>query len=447
MNPAPQKIRIIKDGNERSFDIMATATVEKTRREALLEELARGTEGPAGRERSAPGGAPSFESDPLLARLNALGTEVWLDTGDLDEAKKLWRREMGALTTNNTLVNQVVQTGRMDDVIREAARRIRETEPTIAAGDLVLDIVFVVNCRIAQRLVEAFDVPVSVELHPAVAFDIDRTVGYARRYFAVNPDHFLIKIPLTPEGYCAVARVRSEGIPVNYTLGFSARQNYLAALLSNPSYVNVFLGRLNAVVADNHLGDGKFVGEKTALASQAAVRELRDTHPHISTRQIAASMRAGDQVASLVGMDVFTVPPKALEEFLAHGYKPGDIVSRLEERYEVKLADSTDKSSIEVLWTIDDAFKAFAGELADRGGTTLTGDDLRQADKRSGTKLFADFSPDERAAIREKGKIPDVARFAGRAALDDLMTESALRSFEKDQAAFDDYVKRIAASV
>ena len=27
------------------------------------------------------GGAPRNESDPLLARLKALGTEVWIDTG------------------------------------------------------------------------------------------------------------------------------------------------------------------------------------------------------------------------------------------------------------------------------------------------------------------------------------------------------------------------------
>src|SRR5436305_5111757 len=239
---------------------------------------------------------------------------------------------------------------------------------------MVMDIVFVVNCHIALRLVKAFDALVSVELHPAVGNDIEKTVRYAQRYYAINPDRFIVKIPLTPEGYCAVARVRQEGIPINFTLGFSARQNYLAALLSKPNYVNVFLGRLNAVVADNQLGDGKFVGEKVTLASQAGVKQLREADSSIPTHQIAASMRSAEQMVSLAGVDVFTIPPKAVEEFYKHGYSVNDIQDRTAEDYHVNLAPDADKSSVEVLWTIDDNFKKFAASLAARGGTKLTGD-------------------------------------------------------------------------
>ena len=269
---------------------MATLTVgNMTRKEATLAELAQHIQNPPAR-------VPAPASDAALAKLRQLGTQLWLDTGNLDEASKLWRQEMSALTTNNTLANQVVQTGMMDEDIQEAARRIRDVEPGISLDDMVLDIVFVVNCHIAQRLVHAFDALVSVELHPGIGYDIEKTVRYAQRYYAVNPDRFIVKIPMTPEGFCAVARVRQEGIPINYTLGFSARQNYLAALLSKPNYCNVFLGRLNAVVADNKLGDGKFVGEKTTLASQKAVRELREAHDDIPTHQIAASMRNAEQM-------------------------------------------------------------------------------------------------------------------------------------------------------
>src|SRR5207237_88015 len=110
-----------------------------------------------------------------------------------------------------------------------------------------------------------------------------------------------------------------------------------------------FLGRLNAVVADNGLGDGKMVGEKVTLASQAAVRELREAYDDIPTQQIAASLRNAEQMVSLAGVDVYTIPPKAVQEFYAHGYTPDSLTSRLNEQYEVKLADSADKSSIEVL--------------------------------------------------------------------------------------------------
>src|SRR5438093_1430366 len=99
--------------------------------------------------------------------------------------------------------------------------------------------------RIDERLRE---VALEALRGPEVAEDIDRSVHYAERYFAVCPERFIIKIPLTPEGYCAVARVRAKDIPVNYTLGFGARQNYLAAILSKPTYCNVFLGRLNQVI-------------------------------------------------------------------------------------------------------------------------------------------------------------------------------------------------------
>jgi len=420
---------------------MATLSLsDMTRKEATLAEL-------AGKIAHPPARVPVPASDPGLAKLHALGTQLWLDTGNLEEASRLWRLEMSALTTNNTLANQVVQTGLMDDDIQEAARRIRDVEPGISQDDMVLDIVFVINCHIALRLVHAFDAMVSVELHPGIGHDIEKTLRYAQRYYAVNPDRFIVKIPMTPEGFCAVARARAEGIPINYTLGFSARQNYLATQLSNPNYLNVFLGRLNAVVADNHLGDGKFVGEKTTLASQKAVRELREANSHIVTHQIAASMRNADQMVSLAGVDVFTIPPKAVEEFFAKGLSPDDIKNTLDEQYEVKLGDSTDKSSVEVLWTIDDQFKKFSQELTNRGGTNLTGDDLRQADKDFGTKLFSGFTPEEQAAIQKHGKIADVAAFAGRAALDDLMTESAIQSFIVDQKAFDDRIRQIVAKL
>ena len=191
-----------------------------------------------------------------------------------------------ALTTNNTLANQVVQTGVLDETIQTTAKRVREIEPGVSEADLIMDIAFVVNCHIALRLVSTFGTLVSVELHPSVAHNVEKTHRYAQRYYAVNPDHFIVKISLTPEGYCGVARARAEGIPINYTLGFSARQNYLAALLSRPNYVNIFLGRLNAVVADNGLGDGKNVGERVTLASQAGLRELREANGEIGRAHV-----------------------------------------------------------------------------------------------------------------------------------------------------------------
>ena len=130
---------------------------------------------------------------------------------------------------------------------------------------------------------------VSVELHPDVGFDVHGTLVFARRYYAINPSHFFVKVPLTPDGFVAVRTLSCEGIPVNFTLGFSAEQNYLAALYSGPRYVNVFLGRLNQLVEENGLGEPENVGEKAALASYEAVRGLRKSQTGVFTYQIAAS--------------------------------------------------------------------------------------------------------------------------------------------------------------
>src|SRR5207249_11892434 len=131
------------------------------------------------------------------------------------------------------------------------------------------------NWRQALRLVAAVDATVSVELHPGMAHDIEASERYGRRYYAVCPERFIIKVPLTPDGFLAARRLSDAGIPVNFTLGFSARQNVLAACLARPSFVNVFMGRLNAFVSDNGLGDGRFVGEKATLSTQRAIRRVR----------------------------------------------------------------------------------------------------------------------------------------------------------------------------
>lgn len=381
-------------------------------------------------------------SDASLARLRELGTLLWLDTGNREEAASLWHREFSALTTNNTLANQVVQTGVLDEVARAAVKAIKADNPGIGQEDLAMELGFVVNCHVALRLVKAFGAYVSVELHPAVGEDLERTVAYAHRYYAICPERFIIKIPLTPEGYCAVARVCADGIPVNYTLGFSARQNYLAAVVANPTYCNVFLGRLNAVVSDNGLGDGKNVGEKASMATQNALRALRADGKTV-TKLIAASMRSASQVSDLAGTDVYTMPPKVAKEFMAAAHPASSINAGFDTEFDVV---TSDPAAVAPLWDIDPQFVAMCESLRARGGSNLQGVDLRAADKEFGTGLFHDFTPEEREVVRTDGKIPVIAKWSG-VALDDLMTQAALQSFTVDQAALDSRLMRLAAEV
>jgi len=380
-----------------------------------------------------------YQSDPLLARLKELGSELWIDTGDLELAQSIWKTELTALTTNNTLANQVVQSGVMDAVIQETVDKLAEAASGLSREELIMEVGFVINCRIALRLVEAFKVKVSVELHPAISRDIEKSVEYGKRYFAVCPDYFIVKVPLTPEGLLATRRIRQENIPVNLTLGFSARQNYLAARLANPNYVNVFLGRLNAVVADNSAGTGEWVGEKVTLHTQSAVEEVRNNHAAVKTRLIAASIRNGGQVATLAGLDVQTIPPKAMKEFQESGRTPDQIQKTEGTALNPELGSGHDWSArVAKLWDVDGDFRKAVDRLMARGDLDqMSGFDLVRLCEDSGLDLFHPFTGQDLNKIQDDGKIPKLADWSGAIALDDLMTQSALQSFTKDQNLLD----------
>src|SRR5689334_21538363 len=63
--------------------------------------------------------------DPFWAGLAKLGTELWLDTGDLDAAGALWCDSFTALTTNNTLLNNEVQKGTYDQAVPAIGRIVQ----------------------------------------------------------------------------------------------------------------------------------------------------------------------------------------------------------------------------------------------------------------------------------------------------------------------------------
>ena len=258
----------------------------------------------------------SYQPDnPLWERLRTLGAELWLDTGNIAEIESLWTQQFTALTTNNTLLNREVQRGTYDSVITRAAEML-EGAADLSEEHRTLEMAFILNVWHALRLVEKFDAYVSVEEHTALAQDVDAAVEYAKRFYAICPERFTVKMPFTPAGLLATRRAVAEGIRINHTLGFSARQNYVIARISRPAFVNVFLGRLNSFIADNGLGSGKYIGEKATLASQRAVTQLR-IHNHTPSRQIGASFRDGGQVRDLAGLNHFAADQKAMDDRVA----------------------------------------------------------------------------------------------------------------------------------
>ncbi|HOK54574.1 MAG TPA: transaldolase family protein, partial [Armatimonadota bacterium] len=356
--------------------------------------------------------------------------------------------ELEALTTNNTLVNEVVQTGAMDGLIAYGARKIREAMPGITSHELVIEIAFLVNARLALSLVQRFGAHVSVELHPDLASDIGRTLTFARRYYEINPEYFYVKVPLTPDGYISARKLTREGIPINFTLGFSARQNYLATRFSRPRFVNVFLGRLNSLVEENNLGKPENVGEKAALASYECVVDLRKSDKDILTQQIAASMRNGQQVVTLSGVDVLTMPPKVAQQYIALDISQSDIYRRNSEDLKLDLSTSeqVEMDMLSSLWDVDDKFVAFVDDAVKHGDQLVNGEDLIELSQQHRVNLFHKWNDDERRKLRAKGKIPDISKWPN-VPVDDLMSASALEAFAKDQIALDQRIENLLQKI
>ena len=382
------------------------------------------------------------KSDPFWQALCLTGSELWLDTGDIDAATALWADEFTALTTNNTLLNTEVQKGIYDDLIQKAV----DVLTGLDIQTQIIEIAFILNARHGLRLAQRFGGRVSVELHTILAHDIERSVSYGQRYYEICPEHFIIKVPLTPSGLIAMRRLREEGIPVNFTLGFSARHNFVATAFGAPSYVNVFLGRLNSYVADHQLGSGKLVGEKAVLSSQRVVKSLSQDNSE-PTLQIAASLRAAEQLPYLAGIDVFTMPVNVAAA--AKAELSGEWETRLESEYTVHLNDGIDESDLrlDTLWEISESDRRLTESLTTE--VPQTADEVvEKAHDMGAGDLFPKLSDEELTQIADDGKIPKHDIWcdrikSGELAIDTLLNLAGLASFESDQQALDDRIEKL----
>ncbi len=388
----------------------------------------------------------SFPSSELWAAVSKTGTALWLDTGDVDAARELWVREFVALTTNNTLLNKEVQKGIYDELVPGTAKLLKQKKVT---GDAVVqEIAFVLNAVHGLKLVRTFDADVSVELHTAISNDAEASYRYGKRFHAICPDRFIVKVPLTPAGLLAARRLSDDGVRLNFTLGFSARQNRLIAQLARPTWCNVFMGRINAFFSDNELGDGKNAGEKATLASQRGVRRLaKQGGPKV--KQIGASMRNGQQVADLLGLDVFTMPTGAAKGYLDMKPDPKKVADRTGGDPDVSYAKGVDPKAEKFgcFWDIDQGFEKAAAAAAKLDPKRATAADVLGTLKEHGAgDLFPQLSVEDGTRVAKEGKIPVYKSWRdrvqkGTASWDGILTAAALASFTQDQTALDDRIR------
>ncbi len=390
-----------------------------------------------------------FGSDPLWRKFLELDTELWLDSGNFEAVEGIWTREYSGLTTNNTLLSREIVTGAYDELIAQAADLLSQF-PDLTARQSRLEMAFILNAAHALRLVERFDTHVSVEEHTDLAHELEESVEYARRYYAICPERFYVKIPFTPAGLLATRRVRQEGIPVNHTLGFSARQNYVITRLASPAFVNVFLGRLNSFIVDNHLGSGDYLGEKATLASQQAIRSLRESLGY-ETRQIGASFRSYEQYLNLAGIDVMTSPPNVARELLDRRNEVPPIENQLGQNFVPGIDRGVDvrRIGLDTLWRIEDKLVACVDALEREDLDSFGAETLVDFFESHGCSDFlVRWSNPEIEVSAAEGKIPKLAHWAtpladGSIGLDSLMNLAGFNSFAADQKKMDAHVREV----
>ena len=381
-------------------------------------------------------------SSTFWNNLRDCGTELWLDTGDIDEASKIWSSEMTGLTTNNTLLNNEIQKGIYDTLIEKSNRLLKDLD----IKDRIREIAFILNARHGLTISRIFGCKVSVELHTNLAHDLEGIVEFGHRFYSICPEYFIVKVPYTPTGLLGARKLGEAGIPVNFTLGFSARHNLLATLVAKPGYVNVFLGRIGAYIKSNGLGDGTFAGEKATLESQKIVKKYGEHH----TRQIAASIRSGDQLELLAGIDVHTIPTAVANDAVKS--LSGSFTSKTDSNYTVRLAVHTDHESVNIdkLWDISENELNLALDL----NSNLPGsaNELVERALEYGCKdMFPVLTDDEKMTISRDGKIPVHSKWAdriaeGNIAIDTLLNLAGLASFTADQSELDKRIEGIITS-
>lgn len=370
------------------------------------------------------------------------GTSLWLDTGDMDAIKSIWSSEFSALTTNNSLLNNEVQRGIYDNIIPELVKKISY----LNCQDRIKEIAFCLNAIHGLRLAKMFNCKVSVELHTDLAHDINGIYIFGKRLFDICPKQFIIKVPFTAAGLLGARQLHESGVPVNFTLDFSVRQNVMAAIVAQPAYSNVFIGRLGAYLKNNKLGEGLYIGEKVSLETQHCLRQINKKGLSMC-KLIIASIRNTSQLNSLIGTDTFTIPSKIANEAIEN--KQVIEHQHLNKIPEPVLFEEENKKKLRLkhLWQVQDYEKTAILHFNEKRPSSE--DELIEYMHEQGCHdLFPNLSESDHHHLKSDGKIPIHSKWAKKIAdaeigIDTLLNLAGLYAFSKDQAQLDERIRSI----
>lgn len=403
--------------------------------------------------------APRLEPAPLLQAVLEAGTShVYADTADVQELGELIETDGGILdgidgnTANQPLVRKVVDRYLEEGDPPAWARRLQAQG--LAEGELVPHLYAVILARLAGDIVASYAAgrswEVSLQIHMGLAEDAAAARRMGRLLRRLVPGA-LVKVPFAPHApQCLlVARdLQREGIPVNFTSTFSARQAVAAAMLADVSRTNIFMGRLNQGL------DADLLGEHVDLEAQRAIVELRRRHG-VRTQLIVASVRQWQTFPRVAGCDVFTAPCDAIRQFLGQtDVAPGDVTSQLETSYEDRLGiggparEKIGDERIARLYRVEPELVEFLADLRSSAEYAALDDGellYRRFDDAGFGDLFAQPAQADWQALR-RGKLPDPdGDLVNRLPLDTLFTLHAHADFQQHQEAIDERIRAAVA--
>lgn len=403
--------------------------------------------------------SPKLATSPLLQALRRAGTShIYADTASVQELGDLIAvgesailGEVDGNTANQPLVHKVMARYLEGGPSPGWATELRSRLGIQAPAELLPWLYAIVCGRIGNDAVQAYAVgrpwEVSLQLHMGLGPDPARARRIGHYIRQMVPSAF-VKVPFTPEHpHCfLLARdLERDGIPVNFTSTFSARQAVAAALLANVERTNIFMGRIDQGLK------AELLGAHIDLETQRALTRLR-REAGVKTQLIVASLRKWQTFVDTAGCDVYTSPCSVLREFLNQkNVSPEQLSSRLDTSYADRLGmakdvvDKLGQDRIARLYQVEPTFVEFLTEYraTKEYGSLSDGERLVRRFEEAG---FGDFFYAPNNAEWEemrRSKLPDLdGKLITKLALDTHYTLLADADFGKYQDDMDREITR-----
>lgn len=405
---------------------------------------------------------PTLISAPLLAALKAVGTShIYADTADSEELRKLLEEEHNTIleeidgnTVNQPLVKKVLKRYLQQDFSESWPHELVKAQKESSFQEL-LPTAYTVMCgRIGNDLIHAFASgrlwEVSLQLPMSVMTDQETAKYMGRSLRKMVPSAF-VKVPFTPHAPACffIARdLEQEGVPVNFTSTFSARQVVTAALLGNVSRTNIFMGRLDQGF------QAEYLGAHVTLEAQRMVHKLR-TNARVKTQLIVASIRQWESLVQTAGCDVYTAPCKVLRAFLQQkDVPPESIENQLNTSYanQLGIPDSVrhhkNSERIVRLYHVESELLEFllTYRQTDEYQQLKDPDTLVTRFEEAGFKNFFASPSSSQWKELQRGKVPNlIAPITQQFAIDTLYSLLADADFEQHQREMDQEIEEYLA--